>query len=770
MLHRHLPSLFAAFVAASAVFGVVFALDTLEHQRAIQKNRLHVMEQVSALRIRVESGINQSVALTRSMAALYAIHPELTHDKFVEMAKEIVDPNPAIRNIGLIRGTVVRYVYPLAGNEKAVGLDFRKEPGQWPAFSRMMSERSIVAAGPEQLVQGGAAIIVRVPVLHRGQYIGAISSPMLIDRLLQDAGVTAMAETLQIALRNADGQMIYGRPEVFSADTAAQPIELPGSNWEIAALPHAGWENGSATRDTIRILGAALCLLAATLAFMLVRHLQRRAEAEQRLNASEAALKQRTAELTHQNAVLDMITHNAELPSILEMLAMLVEVHHPDMLCSILLLDPDGRRLRHGASPSLPEFYNRAIDGLPIGHDGGCCGAAAFSGERVIVEDVLGHPYCEVSQAMMQQAELRSCWSQPIKDSDERVLGTFAIYHRHPAAPQPAEIMLIEHYASLAALAIERTHNAEMLRLQNAALNFAANAIIITDRQGRIVWANHAFSDLTGYEFDELIGRKHAELVKSGQQDGAFYARMWETILSGQTWQGELVNRRKDGSLYYEEMTITPVYDLHQNITHFVAIRQDISARKQNEEHLKNLAFYDALTRLPNRRLLLDRLGQTLASCRRTNRHGALMFLDLDNFKPLNDEHGHDVGDLLLAEASQRIAGCVREEDTVSRFGGDEFVVLLKDLDADRATATAQATVVAEKIRTALSETYRLPLLQAVGGRNEIEHRCTTSIGIALFTGTQDGQEEILKQADVAMYQAKSAGRNTIRLHLPDED
>ncbi|HEU0219350.1 MAG TPA: diguanylate cyclase [Gallionella sp.] len=306
------------------------------------------------------------------------------------------------------------------------------------------------------------------------------------------------------------------------------------------------------------------------------------------------------------------------------------------------------------------------------------------------------------------------------------------------------------------------------LKLHESALNAAANAIVITDREARIVWANRAFTQLTGYEFEEAVGRHCGELVKSGHQDRQFYAEMWQIILSGKIWHGELINRRKDGSLYHDEMTITPVCGKDGEISHFVALKQDISARKINEEHLKNLAFYDPLTQLPNRRLLFDRLGQTLAASKRSGRYGALIFLDLDNFKPLNDEHGHDIGDLLLIEASRRIEGCVREEDTVARFGGDEFVVILKDLDADKAVSATQANAVAEKIRTALAEPYQLELLQTEDGKSAIEHRCTSSIGIVLFVNHEYSREDILKWADAAMYQAKAAGRNAIYFY-PDK-
>lgn len=304
------------------------------------------------------------------------------------------------------------------------------------------------------------------------------------------------------------------------------------------------------------------------------------------------------------------------------------------------------------------------------------------------------------------------------------------------------------------------------LKLHNDALNASANAIIITDNKARIIWSNQAFSKLTGYSLEEARGRHCGSLIKSGLHDQQFYNDMWKTIISGQSWRGEIINRRKDGSLYHDEMTITPVPGDDGRIGNFVALKQDISERKKIEEQIHQLAFYDPLTQLPNRSLLLDRLGQALASSKRSGHYGALMFLDLDNFKPLNDMHGHNIGDSLLAEAARRIAGCVRAEDTVARFGGDEFVVML-ELNSDKDVSITQATQVAEKIQAALAKTYRLTVYHSEGSSNVIEHRCTSSIGIAMFIDSNTPKEDILKWADSAMYQAKAAGRNTIRFYKP---
>ena len=185
-------------------------------------------------------------------------------------------------------------------------------------------------------------------------------------------------------------------------------------------------------------------------------------------------------------------------------------------------------------------------------------------------------------------------------------------------------------------------------------------------------------------------------------------------------------------------------------------------ALRESENQIRNLAFYDTLTQLANRRLLSDRLGQAMAASKRSGCYGAVMFLDLDNFKPLNDTHGHDVGDLLLIEVAHRLICCVREVDTVARFGGDEFVVMLGELDADKERSVAQAGIVAEKIRAMLAEPYLLTRKQEGGAETKVEHRCTSSIGAVLFINHEATQEDILKRADMAMYQAKESGRNLV--------
>ena len=311
----------------------------------------------------------------------------------------------------------------------------------------------------------------------------------------------------------------------------------------------------------------------------------------------------------------------------------------------------------------------------------------------------------------------------------------------------------------------QRLKTEARLKLHDTALNYAANAIAITDQNSKVIWANRAYYDLTGYNEDEIVGQNLYNPDHANIEDKALFEQIQQVVRQGQVWHGILERRHKNGDQYVEEVTITPVRDNDQKIHNFVVVLQDVTERKRAEQQIQNLAFFDPLTQLPNRRLLIDRLESTMAQTLRNQRHGALLFLDLDHFKILNDSHGHQLGDKLLIEVAQRIKSNVRAGDTVARFGGDEFVILLTDLDPQAVKAAHQASAIAENIRRHLSEPY---LLEGAEPGTTIQHYSSASIGISLFQDHQKPLNDLLKWTDMAMYQAKASGRNEIRLFDPD--
>ncbi|MDO9011659.1 MAG: CHASE domain-containing protein [Gallionella sp.] len=481
------------------------------------------------------------------------------------------------------------YLEPFAGrNLRAFGYDMYAEPVRRAAMEQARDENIAVLSGKVLLVQEAdknvqAGTLMYVPVYrklmpvetiaqrHAALY-GWVYSPFRMTDLLGGilkSRYNPAAPHLYLQVydgHSTDADRLLYNSEAKLAATIPPPallalerhMNLYGREWTLRFAQAEGHASGlDYSKAWITLAGG---LLASLLLFLLMlSYLNTRRNAERIAAELTTELRNSASELALHNRILNQISVGMSLPDVLVELVHQVEAMHPDMKCAIFLLEEAGSHLRCAAAPGLPAAYIKAVEELAVSDGGGSCGTAAYSGERVIVEDVQQHPYWNSLRDLVSQAGMRSCWAQPIKDSAEGILGTFSVYHPKTAQPSDTETVLMDRYANLAALVIERIRIQDDLRLKDLALNVTANAVVITDNDAHIQWANQAFSKLIGYSLSEAIGHRPKELVKSGKQSQSYYEQLWQTIITGKVWRGEMINRHKDGTLYDEEMTITPV-------------------------------------------------------------------------------------------------------------------------------------------------------------------------------------------------------------------
>jgi len=571
--------------------------------------------------------------------------------------------------------------------------------------------------------------------------------------------------------------------------------------------------------------------------------------------------------------VLELLVQGAPLPQILETLLLGIEQVRPGALCSLMLLDAEGKFFARTFGPSLPDFYNTALVGVVSGPGIGSCGTAAYTGERVVVEDIATHPFWRDYKELAAQAGLAACWSQPIKSSSGQVLGTFAIYYRTPQAPQVADLEQIEQSAALACIAIEKDSEAQKLRdseeryrtlvewspdpilvhrqgmilyvnpsavrifgarvaedlvgkqtgdlihpdhreeqsaravaltanltikplvesrflrldgstfdvevqgtsiayagqpaihvvlrdiserklakdklkLAASVFSHAREGIAITDAATLIVDVNQPFSTITGYSREDVLGTQPS-MFRRGPHSEAYFEALWQGLREQGHWSGEIWSERKNGEALAELITISAVTETQGIVQNYVILFVDITPMKAYQKQLENLAHFDGLTMLPNRLLLADRLQQAMSQSQRRKQSLAVVFLDLDGFKAVNDQYGHGTGDELLVVVSQRMKGALRDGDTLARIGGDEFVAVLVDLDQP-----GDAEPVLERLLQAAADPVTL---------GDAEIAVSASMGIAVFPRDGTHPDLLLRRADQSMYQAKQAGRNRFR-------
>lgn len=474
--------------------------------------------------------------------------------------------------------------------------------------------------------------------------------------------------------------------------------------------------------------------------------------------------------LEAQQRVIEKIALGAPLQESLTTICELIEsiIGSPNAKSSILILD--GHQLRHGAAPSLPEAYCDLIDGVTIGPCVGSCGTAAYTKQQTIVSDIEHDPLWADYKTLALEHELKACWSTPIISSKKEVLGSFAIYYTHVKKPSRLHLDLIERFTHLSSLAIEKDQSSlreKALTTQLLLSNEKLQALTsVMPDIGMVIDENGLYVDIYGSEVQllltepaGLIGQYISDILppKNAQ---IIMSMIDKTLSSNEVQVFEYNLAVQKGARIFEGRTAV-INNYLPNLPdkkHILLVARDITERKIAEKQIKQLAFFDPLTLLPNRRLLNDRLQSTIEKVIRHQKVGALLFLDLDNFKRINDSLGHTVGDRLLLMVAKRLVPELRDADTIARIGGDEFVIILETLEADEAITANDATAVATKILDSFSQPFEL---------DNAEYKIGGSIGISLIEGQKITADEVLKRADTAMYRAKKLGGNHYSFYEP---
>lgn len=511
-----------------------------------------------------------------------------------------------------------------------------------------------------------------------------------------------------------------------------------------ASVDASSWDNNSS--GWLFLTMAVVFIVPATLAFLVFIF-----RVNRKLKAIVAAGQRASLMQQNRSRILSMIVEQAPLLQVLDALVEGAQQMDPSASCTVLLLDDQGF-LHVASAPDLPEEYNAAIDGLAAGYAVGSCGTAAYSGERVIVEDVRIHPYWQPYQALVDIAGIRSCWSEPIKNRKGKVLGTFAIYHKEVTVPSEQDIQLISESAALAEIVIERSHAIEALKRSEERhrllADHATDVIWTMDLSGHFTYISPSAQKLTGFTVAELMQQQMQQLVTpdSYAQVKLQMKKAAKALQDGEVYPdyvGEVEQVCKDGRRVWSEVKISGMYDAEGVFVGILGVSRDLTERRKIEERMRYMAQHDTLTGLPNRTLFADRLQKALQYAVRHQKALALMLLDLNKFKPVNDTHGHAVGDLLLQQVAERLQHAIRSSDTVARIGGDEFIILLPQIDE-----LHHAALVAEKIQHAIAKPFDV---------HGLEIKISCSIGLACYP--EDGETDLVlsKVADQRMYQQKAS-------------
>jgi diguanylate cyclase (GGDEF)-like protein/PAS domain S-box-containing protein len=479
--------------------------------------------------------------------------------------------------------------------------------------------------------------------------------------------------------------------------------------------------------------------------------------------------KRAERQLQGQTRILRSLAAGTPLAHLLEELALFAEELWPGMRCAIYLTNNKTNTLVFGAAPNFPhDIENERNIEIPIApYVGvGCTLAAAAHNKTIVAANTLTDPHWENIRFVAEQRPWqRACWATPFANIGGIMLGVITLYFDHPCTPDAADTELIGQLTSLAGIVIQRHDDARKLRdreeMFRGIFEQAAVGVVLLDLAGDWLEINDLFCQVVGYSREELAHIPYRKLL--AREGYAQALQMRDSLARGEIdhYQAERCYIRKDGARIWVDIAASLVRDELGRPERQIIVVQDVSERKRAEAEVERLALYDYLTDLPNRRLFNDRLKQALVGAHRSGLLGALLYVDLDNFKQLNDTHGHGAGDELLKLVAQRLQSHLREQDTVARLGGDEFIILLQDVGDSLAAATEATEKIARKIQGAFDSAFAL--------QRGIEHTVTSSLGITLFPKGNETAEDLLKEADIAMYRVKThQQRNAIMFYEPE--
>ncbi|MBT9512207.1 MAG: EAL domain-containing protein [Acidovorax sp.] len=694
----------AVFVLTAICAGAL--IWTLERQeRAQQRTQAADMagDHVQALQRAIELGLSANNAL---VALVRQGQGNVT--QFEEVGTQMLPFYPGIAAMGLSPGGVVRQVVPRQGNENLIGFDQLKDPRQSAESIRARDTGLLTLAGPIELVQGGLGVVGRQPVyLDDGQgrrsFWGFTYVTIRLPEVLAATRLPQLTERgyhyrlWRVRPDTGEEQTITASSPPPGNDAEGRSLTLPNGQWTLSLAPAKGW--GAPAVLALRCtLGLLFALLMAYLARLLVA-----LKAHERGLAFQVA--QRTSEIqaTQQQlrATIDAIPDP------------LFELDQEGRYCSVhsqraeLLMEPADQLIGRNVTEVLPAL-------------------AALS-----VMDVLNEAQTQGwstgRQIMLDLPSLGTTWFEL------------------SAARKPGSAGTTPRFILLSRDITERKRSQEQLQLTAQVFDQSSEAIVIADASHTIVRINRAFSRITGYPESEAVGQSVRLLtVAESTQDfnaDAVYARLTQ---EGH-WEGEAWGRRKDGSTYPQWLSVSRVRDGNGSTTHSITLFRDITLQREAQDRVQRLAHFDPLTDLPNRALLAERARQHISNEQAKGGTLAMLFLDLDHFKNVNDSLGHRIGDILLVAVARRLQSLLSPQDTVSRLGGDEFLLLLPSASA------AHAAEVATRLLAAVAQPFQI---------DPYELTTTLSVGIAMYPADGDSFDTLYQRADAAMYRAKQSGRN----------